>query len=590
MTPSGRTVCLCMIVKDEAPVIRRCLDSVRRLIDHWIIVDTGSTDGTQAIVREHFAGVPGEVVERPWRDFAHNRTEALALARPHGDYSLIIDADDAMAVPDGFRLPDLDADSYTVDIDFGSIRYRRPQLVKAALGWRYEGVIHEYLACEAATTSGHLPIVLRIHQDGARRRDPDTYRRDAAVLERAVAEETDPFKLSRYTFYLAQSYRDSGQGEKALPLYLRRAGMGFWDQEVFVSLLQAGRLMQAQGRAPEEALAVYRRATAACPARAEASHAASHLLRGLKRFGEGYEVAKAALGLSPPADGLFVESWIYDYGLSDEFAVNAFWAGRPRESLDVALQALKRGRVPASEQPRFLDNMRFALDRLPLDAAAPDVPSPASVADGRTALPLTVNLGSGKDFRDDHLNIDIDPSWRPDAVVDLSKVAFGPEGLALKTRRFGDVVIAPGSIDGFVANDVLEHVPDLVALMTTCLRLLRIGGTFRISVPYDLSLGAWQDPTHVRTFNERSWLYYTEWFWSLGWRDARFVVDAMHHVASPLGEEMRARGVSEAEVVRTARAIDSMSLTLRKAELSADDRATLHRWRDRERPADLRNV
>ncbi len=96
-----------MIVKDEAPVIRRCLDSVRPLIDHWVIVDTGSTDGTQDIIREHLKDLPGELHERPWRDFAHNRSEALALARPHADYSLIIDADDVLEIPKGYKLPRL---------------------------------------------------------------------------------------------------------------------------------------------------------------------------------------------------------------------------------------------------------------------------------------------------------------------------------------------------------------------------------------------------------------------------------------------------------------------------------------------------
>jgi len=43
--------------------------------------------------------------------------------------------------------------------------------------------------------------------------------------------------------------------------------------------------------------------------------------------------------------------------------------------------------------------------------------------------------------------------------------------------------------------------------MTNCLKLLRVGGVFKILVPYDLSYGAWQDPTHIRAFNERSWLY-----------------------------------------------------------------------------------
>ena len=44
-------ICLNMIVKDESRVIRRCLESVKPLIDYWVIVDTGSTDGTQEIIK-----------------------------------------------------------------------------------------------------------------------------------------------------------------------------------------------------------------------------------------------------------------------------------------------------------------------------------------------------------------------------------------------------------------------------------------------------------------------------------------------------------------------------------------------------------
>ena len=95
-------ICLNMIVKNESPVIERCLASVKPWIGHWVIVDTGSTDGTQELVRKAMAGVPGELHERPWRNVGHNRNEALDLARAHGDYVLFIDADEQLQVPPDF--------------------------------------------------------------------------------------------------------------------------------------------------------------------------------------------------------------------------------------------------------------------------------------------------------------------------------------------------------------------------------------------------------------------------------------------------------------------------------------------------------
>ena len=46
---------LCMIVRNESAVLARCLDSVRGLADEMVVVDTGSTDGTQEIARGHGA-------------------------------------------------------------------------------------------------------------------------------------------------------------------------------------------------------------------------------------------------------------------------------------------------------------------------------------------------------------------------------------------------------------------------------------------------------------------------------------------------------------------------------------------------------
>jgi glycosyltransferase involved in cell wall biosynthesis len=74
-------ICLNMIVKNEAHIVHETLDSVAPYISSWVIVDTGSHDGTQDLIANHMArlGIPGELHERPWRNFGHNRTEALTL-------------------------------------------------------------------------------------------------------------------------------------------------------------------------------------------------------------------------------------------------------------------------------------------------------------------------------------------------------------------------------------------------------------------------------------------------------------------------------------------------------------------------------
>jgi SAM-dependent methyltransferase len=189
--------------------------------------------------------------------------------------------------------------------------------------------------------------------------------------------------------------------------------------------------------------------------------------------------------------------------------------------------------------------------------------------------PLRINLGSGKDFRADYLNIDISDYWQPDIVADASIPLFSAGERVYVTRRFGQILLRPSTFEEIITNDVLEHVSDLVTTMTNCLDLLRVGGIFRIGVPYDLSYGAWQDPTHIRAFNERSWLYYTDWFWYLGWKTHRFVLRSLEFVLSAEGQQMRAAKIADAAIIRTPRSVDAMNVALEKVPLSPADEVTL---------------
>lgn len=368
-----KSIGLCMIVKNEAHVIPRCLDSVRPLVDYALIVDTGSDDCTQAAIRAYLekSGTPGEVLEEPWRDFGWNRSFALERLRekPDIDYALMIDADEVLVFEPGFDAAefkrDLDRDLYDIETRLSGAAYLRPQLFRNAPGFSFKGALHEYLECpEGAARGAVSSFYNRPIQDGARSRDAKKYLNDAAKLEAAIAAESDPFLLKRYRFYLAQSYRDAAERAKALENYLMRAENGGWSEEVYVSLWQAARMKEELGQPDAEVVAGYLKAYEAMPTRAEALHALMRYCRKNDRHALGYLVGKLAVTIAAPASGLFLEPWIYNYGVWDEFAVAAYWTGRYRDSLDASLEILREGKMPAKERDRIEQNADFALAKL----------------------------------------------------------------------------------------------------------------------------------------------------------------------------------------------------------------------------------
>lgn len=184
-------------------------------------------------------------------------------------------------------------------------------------------------------------------------------------------------------------------------------------------------------------------------------------------------------------------------------------------------------------------------------------------------LPKTINVGSGYGFRENCLNLDILPEWNPDWIADLSRPL--PFGEWVETRRFGRFHLRHGLFDSIIAYHVLEHIPNLVMAVTNFLHLLREGGTVVAEVPYDLSYGAWQDPTHVRAFNERSWLYFTHMYWYLGWDTWRFDRVNLTFVPSDLGKALLTKGFAKAEVLTRPRAIDAMRVILHKRALTPEE-------------------
>jgi glycosyltransferase involved in cell wall biosynthesis len=326
-------VCLNMIVKNEAPVIEDCLNSVKPWIDYWVIVDTGSSDGTQEVIRNCMKAIPGELFERPWVDFAHNRNEAITLAKDKGDYLLLIDADEILVAPSTYQIPHLNQDCYAIYVQnpLSESVYQRAYLLGMHVDWNWFGVLHEGLKSEQAKTCGLLQDLLLSSNSkgGARTRDPNKYKKDVAVFEKAL--EKDPGN-SRYVYYLAQSYNCDGNREKALETFQRRLAMGGSDEEIYHSLYMIGTLQESLEFSNEEITNSYCKAFAYRPTRAEPIFRLAQFVNRKHNFPLGYALCKLAATILQPNDMTYVENWIYEYGALSELAHSAFWLGKIEES------------------------------------------------------------------------------------------------------------------------------------------------------------------------------------------------------------------------------------------------------------------
>ncbi len=345
-----------MIVKNEADVVAETLDSVAPYISSWVIVDTGSTDGTQDVIREHMArlGIPGVLYKQPWRDFGHNRTEALKLAQGRGDYIWVIDADDiVVGTPDFTQLR---ADIYRMRLGGASFTYWRPQLFRDGVGVRYEGVVHETAVWESDCVVGRLEgdYYVESRRLGARSQDTQKYARDRDLLLAEVERNPED---ARSVFYLAQSYFDLGDFVNARKWYERRLEMGGLDEEVYYSML---RLAESMARLDWPWLVVqdaYLRAWEFRPIRAEAPYAIARRYREEQRYLPGHVYAQRAAQIPfPENDLLFVGADVYAWRAIDEQAVCASQLGKHAEAFMLCRRLLALSDIPDGDRQRIAVN------------------------------------------------------------------------------------------------------------------------------------------------------------------------------------------------------------------------------------------
>lgn len=366
-------VTLCMIVKDETHIIEQCLRSIAKYVDRYDITDTGSTDGTQELIKKTMEelGVPGEVHQSDWKGFGNHagkigsRTEALQnAAKSDAEYAWMIDADDY--VEGNFQYPDtMTEDAYSLKLGRGDFTWWRNQIFKLSSGWVYNGILHEYAFCEGkpkeetrvGRINGNYKVIARTEGNRNVGITPiEKYKRDAETLEKALIDEPTN---DRYQFYLAQSYFDSQQWEKSLAAYQRRVELGGWPEEVYYSQLRCAIVMGIMEKPLAEIAHEFIKAYNIRPTRSEPLWFLARLYRTNNMPAMAYVYARMGLEIPyPEQDILFIQDDVYRWGLLDEVGATAFYANQPHVGYEACKRLLERNLIPEPHKIRVKENFK----------------------------------------------------------------------------------------------------------------------------------------------------------------------------------------------------------------------------------------
>jgi len=219
---------LCMIVKNEEKVLKRCLDSVYGIVDEIVIVDTGSTDSTKEIALKYV----DQVYEFEWTNsFADARN--YAQKRANGEWILVLDADEYVDRESLQQLITIlknskeDIDGYDVTIynfmgTYGErvLQHNSTRIYRNAPNISYYRSIHEQLKKEGEEGLITESIPFIIYHSGymvQTVKEKNKHDRNAPLLEKELSSSESGFDY----FNLANEYISKAEVEEALKYYLK---------------------------------------------------------------------------------------------------------------------------------------------------------------------------------------------------------------------------------------------------------------------------------------------------------------------------------------------------------------------------------
>ncbi len=219
-------IAACYIVKNEAAVLAKSMESIQGQVDEIVVADTGSTDGTQEIARSFGA----RVISCAWQEhFALARN--FALDQLDADWVVFLDADEYFtpetrdnirqeieeANREGKNLLLIQWKNYDTDTGRHLVDVYTPRIFRLLPSLRYEGRIHEQLRQDGSDVKGVKIVpesrLTLIHTGYSSHLSREKAARNLRLLQQDLAESRQPESLY---MAIAEAYDGLGNDEEAI--------------------------------------------------------------------------------------------------------------------------------------------------------------------------------------------------------------------------------------------------------------------------------------------------------------------------------------------------------------------------------------
>jgi len=302
-----------MIVKNEAAVLARCLDSIKNAVDEVIIVDTGSTDSTKDIAYQY----TDKVFDFEWvQDFSAARNEAFSKATC--DYQMWLDADDVFPEHSVKQLLKL---KETLDpaVDIVTMKYHthydahgnpilistRERLLKREKGYVWQDPVHECIPL-----IGHVIYTdIAVHHKKIKHETGSTRNLD---IYRNQQKSGKPF-TPRQLYYYARELKDHGIWTEAASYFEKfLATKKGWEEDNIAACYNLSACYRAMD-APQKILPILFKSFEYDAPRAEICCEIGYYYKRINHFATALKWFQIAANLSPISSAGFIlqDYWGY---------------------------------------------------------------------------------------------------------------------------------------------------------------------------------------------------------------------------------------------------------------------------------------